>query len=52
MKKEIRKKLLEIKEKKETLLIEEKIIISRLKLIAEGEYNSKTLKFYQDISKS
>ena len=45
MKKEIRKKLLEIKEKKETLLIEEKIIISRLKLIAEGEYNYRTFKF-------
>jgi hypothetical protein len=45
MKKEIRKKLLEIKEKKDNLMIEEKIIVSRLKLIAEGEYNSKTFKF-------
>jgi hypothetical protein len=45
MKKEIRKKLLEIKEKKDNLMIEEKIIVSRLKLIAEGEYNSRTFKF-------
>ena len=45
MKKEIRKKLLEIKEKKDNLMIEERIIVSRLKLIAEGEYNSRNFKF-------
>jgi hypothetical protein len=45
LKKEIRKKLLEIKENNVNLMIEEKIIFSRLKLIAEGEYNSRNFKF-------
>jgi hypothetical protein len=49
MKKEIRKKLLEIKQKKENSIIEEKIIVSRLSLIAESEYN---IKNYQKLSET
>jgi hypothetical protein len=52
MKKEIRKKLLEIKQKKENSIIEEKIIVSRLTLIAESEYNIKNFQRLSETKKN